>query len=95
MKKAILAAMLILAVLALSGCQTTVEQETEAETEEEAIPQMSIDECLKEIKEVNPDMTEQAASDNCWIIEAVNKQDSSLCNKVSESFKSVCLAQFE
>lgn len=59
------------------------------------IPDISIEECLVQIKETNPGMPDQAASDNCWTIEAINKKDKSLCGKVSDNFKPNCLAYFE
>jgi hypothetical protein len=49
---------------------------------------------LEQIKQLNPEMTDQEARDNCYIIEAVNKNDKSLCDQVSEGFREVCLAQF-
>lgn len=59
------------------------------------IPNISFIECLSSIRVVNPEMTEQEASDNCYTIEAVNQDDVSLCDEVSESFRSICLAQFK
>ena len=58
------------------------------------IPDISISECLSEIRRANPEISEQAAKDNCYTIEAVNKGDSGLCNQVSESFRQNCLDQF-
>lgn len=58
------------------------------------IPDISIDECLSQIKIENPEMSDSDAQDNCYTIEAVNKGDKGLCNKVSDSFKNVCLELF-
>jgi hypothetical protein len=60
----------------------------------DTIPDISISECLAQIKATNPEMSDQDASDNCYTIEAINKGDSSLCDKVSASFRASCLAQF-
>ena len=65
------------------------------ESEDNEIPNISIQDCLEDIKETNPEMSDQAANDNCYTIEAVNKNDPSLCDNVSESFKAICLSQFE
>ena len=59
------------------------------------IPLISVRDCLEQIRVTNPNMTEQQANDNCYAIEAVNKNDASLCNKVSEGFRELCLAQFQ
>ena len=83
-------------LITLVGCQQQVveEQETSAEQDIDTIPDISITDCLTQIKQTNPEISDQAASDNCWTIEAVNKGDSSLCDEVSSSLKSACLAQF-
>ena len=66
-----------------------------AKDEIDTIPDISISECLTQIKQTNPEMSDQDANDNCWTIEAVNKNDVSLCDKVSASLKDICLMQFE
>ena len=60
----------------------------------DTIPKIDVSECLTLIKSTNPEMSDQAASDNCLSIEAVNKNDPSICNQVSEGFRANCLAQF-
>jgi hypothetical protein len=66
-----------------------------AKDQVDIIPEIDISECLAQIKTTNPSMTEQQANDNCYILEAVNKNDPSICEQVSSSFKELCLAQFE
>jgi hypothetical protein len=58
------------------------------------IPDIDISECMSLIRSTNPEMSTQAASDNCYSIEAVNENDPSICNQVSEGFRANCLAQF-
>jgi len=90
----------ILALLILAGCQKQAAEETEeiegtlAPNKVDIIPKINLDECLTAIKQTNPEMTEQDAKDNCMIIEAVNKQNKTLCEQVSEDFKEDCLAMF-
>ncbi len=79
-------------LIALSGCKPK-EPKLSAD-QVDYIPDISVKECLDQIKETNPEMTEQQALDNCYAIEAVNKNDPSLCDKVSEEFRAACLAQF-
>jgi len=59
------------------------------------IPGISFQECMVKIRQDNPEMTQQAALDNCYTIEAANKNDINLCNKVSEGFRPKCLAMFK
>ncbi|MFQ5647966.1 MAG: hypothetical protein ACE5FW_01905 [Candidatus Aenigmatarchaeota archaeon] len=58
------------------------------------IPSISYQDCLVQIKETNPEMTDQQAQDNCLTIEAINTNDSSLCEQVSETLRQNCLGQF-
>ena len=58
------------------------------------IPDVDVEECLATIRITNPEMSAQEAQDNCYTIEAVNENDESLCNLVSEGFRANCLAQF-
>lgn len=105
MRKIILIATFILLLMTLSGCRqesstgrvidTAIQQEKLSADKVDIIPDISVAECLTAIKQTNPEMSDQDAKDNCYIIEAVNKADKSLCNKVSAGFKSDCLAQFE
>ncbi len=88
MRKIILIS-IIVALIALTGC---TEQKLSAEID--VIPDISIGECLAQIKATNPEMPGQAASDNCYTLEAVNKGDKGLCEQVSEGFRPNCLAQF-
>ena len=64
-------------------------------TESEDISSITLSECLSQIRETNPEMTDQQASDNCYTVEAINKNDKSLCAEVSEEFRSLCEQQFE
>jgi PBP1b-binding outer membrane lipoprotein LpoB len=96
----------ILTLLILAGCQEQQEaaEETTEQTEEiegtlapnqvDVIPEVNLDECIAGVKTTNPEMTEQNARDNCLVIEAVNKQDKTLCDQVSADFKEDCLALF-
>lgn len=61
----------------------------------DVMPDMGFDKCLEEIREVNPGMTEQQAQDNCYTIEAINKNDASICEEVSESMRANCLSMFD
>jgi hypothetical protein len=92
MGRKILTGIFIVMLVMLSGCAAR-EPKLSAD-KVDLIPDISIDECLTQIKQDNPEMPDQAARDNCWSIEAVNKGDKSLCNKVSEGFRDNCLAQF-
>jgi len=58
------------------------------------IPEINLDDCMSQIRATNPDMSEQDANDNCYTIEAVNQKDSSICSRVSDSFRPNCLGQF-
>jgi len=71
------------------------EPQMPAEPAKEEIPSISLVECLKQIKETNPEMPDQQAKDNCYTIEALNTNDKSLCNEVSEEFRPICEQQFE
>ena len=71
------------------------EPQMPAEPAKEEIPSISLVECLKQIKETNPEMPDQQAKDNCYTIEALNTNDKSLCNEVSEDFRPICEQQFE
>jgi len=97
MKKTILFLILILVSMALAGCQQQAETEGRLAADKvDIIPDISIDECLTQIKETNPEMSDQDANDNCYAIEAVNKQDKSLCDKIiNGNIRSACLNQFE
>ena len=64
-------------------------------TKVEEIPSMSLNECLTQIKVANPEMHDQQAQDNCYMIEALNTNDKGLCDKVSEGFRPVCEQQFQ
>ncbi|MBW2965630.1 hypothetical protein KY342_00835 [Candidatus Woesearchaeota archaeon] len=109
MRKTIFISILIM-VLVLAGCQQQVEQQatqpqqpapTQPTTPKvsadnvDTIPQIDISACLAQIKQTNPEMSDQDANDNCYAIEAINKGDKSLCNRVvNADIKSACLAQF-
>ncbi len=92
MKKAILMAISIMVLITLTGC---VPEAKVSADKVDVIPDISISECLTQIKQTNPEMSDQDANDNCYSIEAVNKGDKSLCDKVSAGFRANCLAQFE
>ncbi len=98
MKRTILVLGLIVLMIALIGCKQTETTKTEGKLAPDGVdvmPDISIDECLEEIMIQNPEMTEQAAKDNCYTIEAVNKDDKSVCDQVSEAARANCLAMFE
>ena len=96
MKKAILTAIFIITLIALTGCAQEVQQEQKLSTDKvDLIPDINIDECLAQIKATNPEMSEQAASDNCYSLEAANKENKELCERVSEGFRATCLLQFQ
>lgn len=95
MKKAILMAIFIVTLVTVIGCEVQEEGPKLAADKVDIIPDVSISECLTQIKATNPEMSDQDANDNCYAIEAVNKGDSSLCGRVSEGFRANCLAQFE
>lgn len=59
------------------------------------IPRLSVDECIEKVPQINGRMSYQQVHDNCYTIEAVNSGDISVCQQVSESFRPICLAQFE
>lgn len=85
-------AIFIMTLITLTGC--TKEEKLSAD-KVDVIPDISISGCLTQIKQTNPEMSDQDAGDNCYSIEAVNKGDKSLCDKVSAGFRATCLAQFE
>ena len=93
MKKTIFIGFVIIALIALTGCK--IEEQRLSADQVDVIPDISVNECLIQIKQTNPEMSDQDANDNCYSIEAVNKNDRSLCGKVSAGFKATCLAQFE
>ena len=93
MRRIILITFFILLLL-ITGCEVKEEQKLSAD-KVDIIPETDIEECLIQIKQTNPSMTEQDANDNCLIIEAVNKNDKNLCNGVTEDFRTNCLMQFE
>ena len=61
------------------------------------IDDLDIDGCQIKLKEINKGngMTDQEARDNCISIAALIKEDKSICNKVSEGFRSTCLGVFD
>ena len=59
------------------------------------MPDMGVSECLSEITQTNPEMSEQQAQDNCYTVDAVNKNDISICDKVSENTRANCLSMFD
>ena len=61
----------------------------------DVMPDISFDNCVSEVMQTNPEMTEQQAQDNCYTIEAVNKNDASICEEVSESMRANCLSLFD
>lgn len=61
----------------------------------DVLPDISFNECLSEIIQVNPEMNEQQARDNCYAIDAINKNDISICDKVSDSARENCLDMFD
>ena len=81
--------------MTLAGCGARVKGPKQSADKVDVIPDITPNECLTQIKQVNPEMSNQDANDNCYSIEAVNKNDKSLCDKVSEGFRANCLAQFE
>ena len=97
MKKTIFIGFVIIALIALTGCQkqAATEEGILSADKVDVIPDISTSECLSQIKQTNPEMSDQDANDNCYSIEAVNKDDESLCDKVSAGFRANCLAQFE
>jgi len=93
----VIAVVALVIVLLIAGNQTVSEVAATGKLSADGvdiIPDISIQQCLDEIKSVNPEISDQAANDNCYSIEAVNKDDKSLCQRVSEGFRENCLAQF-
>jgi hypothetical protein len=96
MKRTILVTIFILTLITLTGCKVQEEELKLSADKVDVIPDMGVSECLAQIKQTNPEMSDQAANDNCNAIEAVNKEDKSLCDKiVNRNIKSACLNQFE
>ena len=99
MKKTIfIGFVIIIALIALTACQKqqiVTEEGVLSADKVDVIPDISISECLTQIKQTNSEMSNQDANDNCYTIEAVNKNDKSLCDNVSAGFRPSCLAQFE
>jgi hypothetical protein len=95
MKKKILILIFIITLVTLIGCKPEVKGPKVSADKVDIIPSIDVSECLAQIKQTNPEMSDQAANDNCYTIEAINEGDKSLCDKVSESFRANCLAQFE
>ena len=63
-------------------------------SKEEEIPTLS--ECLIQVKEAYPEMSDQQAADNCfYMITALDTNDKSLCDAVSEEFRPFCEQQFQ
>lgn len=99
---AIGAAVIIAIVVMVLGQPSAITEEREAELNPsvqapeftEGVPDITIQECLTQIKATNPEMTDQQANDNCYTIEAVNQNDPSLCEQVSEGLRQNCLDQF-
>ena len=60
----------------------------------DVLPDIDLSSCLTEIKQTNPEMSEQDARDNCLTLEAVNTGNQALCDQVSAGFKETCLAAF-
>lgn len=81
-------------LIALVGCKTEVQEQGRSADKVDFIPEISIDDCLAQVKATNPEMSAQDASDNCYSIEAVNQNNKRLCEQVSEGFRANCLAQF-
>jgi hypothetical protein len=94
MNKTILVLFFILILTTVIGCQTQKE-ETILAGDVDVVPDIDISQCLSQIKQTNPEMTDQEAKDNCYTIEAVNKVDKSICNKVSEEMRTNCLRLFK
>lgn len=97
--KAIIPILLVMAVLLVAGCvQGPAEGPSTtgrlAADQTDYIPSISYDNCLAQIRQTNPSMTEQQARDNCLTIEAINTGNSALCSQVSEGFRQACLSQF-
>ena len=61
----------------------------------DTMPNMGFNRCLSEISQTNPEMTEQQIQDNCYTIDAINKNDISICDKVSEDARANCLSMFD
>jgi len=94
-KKAILITIFIITLVTLAGCkQEAVREGKIAADTVDIVPEMSISECLAQIRQTNPEMSDQDANDNCYTLEAVNKGDKSLCDRVSQGLRANCLAQF-
>jgi hypothetical protein len=95
MKRIILITIFILLfIVIITGCEVKEEPKLSAD-KVDIIPDVDIDECLTQIRQTNPDMTEQDANNNCLIIEAVNKNDKTLCDRIGGEFRASCFAQFE
>ena len=61
----------------------------------DTIPAMTYSDCISQIQETNPEMSDSDARDNCIAIDAVTKDDSSLCEEiVNPETKALCLEQF-
>lgn len=96
MRKIILTTIFIITLIALVGCTQEAEEGPKVSADKvDLIPDINIDECMAQIRATNPEMSEQAANDNCYTLEAVNRDSKRLCNKVSEGFRGNCLAQFQ
>jgi hypothetical protein len=61
----------------------------------DVMPDMGFSKCVSEVMQTNPEMTELQAQDNCHTIDAVNKNDALICEKVSEDMRANCLSLFD
>jgi peroxiredoxin len=101
MKRTILITIFIFSLFILAGCGVEIKEEPRTDEkilsvdQVDVIPDISTGDCLTQIRQTNPEMSDQAASDNCYTIEAINKNDKGLCDRVSAGFKANCLIQFE
>lgn len=93
---------IIVVVIVILGLLVVLQQPTEeagpilSADQVDYIPRMKYEECRDKIQEVNPEMSDQNADDNCRAIEAVNEKDPDICeNIINPEIKQGCLNQFE
>jgi hypothetical protein len=96
MKKTILMIIFILVLITVTGCQTKSKGGITANTiAGMAVSDEAINDCLTQIKQANSDVSNKDALDGCWFVEAVNRNDKSLCLQISEDSRETCFAMFK
>ncbi len=76
--------------------QTATQTYTTTEPENPPTSGITLSECLIQIKEAYPEMSDQEAADNCfYMVTALNTNDKNLCKELSEEFRPVCEQQFQ